>query len=484
MAFTDAIVDSLAVPILLLDKDLKILFANSAAASVAGITVEEMVGSNCRDVMDPGSNICEACPVEKVFESGDVCIVENETPDGDTWLMRGSPVKDDKNQVLSVVCFRHNITEIIKTRLSLKESEGRFRAFTENTTDITVIVTREGTYSYVSPSIEKEMGYKPEELIGQSMGIFMHPDDLPRALEVIKESIELTGITRHYKSFRVKHKNGSYVYYEALATALFDVPGVEGVVVNYRNISDRKGAQDELEKKNKELEAALDYNTKLTLMVAHDIRSPLVPIIGYSELLLNGDICELPEEAIESLQAIQASSEDLQKMADDFLMLSRVESGSMKIEKENISIGTYLEDLIKGIKAGSHEKAVSIIWSGDDFTIVADPVRLNQVLNNLIENSIKYSGDTVNIEIITEIREGRGRISVSDDGFGIDEQYLPHIFDPFFRVPDKEISKTKGTGLGLAITKDLIELMDGTIGVTSESGKGTTFTILLPLASG
>ncbi len=244
----------------------------------------------------------------------------------------------------------------------------------------------------------------------------------------------------------------------------------------------RARISEEIKKKNDELNAALKYNQELTSMVAHELRALLVPIVGYTDLLLDGSLGEIPEDSIEPLNIIRLQSDRLTVLIDDLLLVSRMARGELKLNMQSISATHCISECVAIYEQMNHGKPVEFEYIGDEFDIIADPTRLYQVLRNLIDNAIKYSDESVNITIKTEIMDNSGTISVSDNGFGIPDEHLQRIFDRFYRVILDETRRTSGIGLGLAITRDLVMAMGGTITAESERGKGTAFIICMPLA--
>ncbi|MBS3766182.1 ATP-binding protein, partial [Candidatus Bipolaricaulota bacterium] len=211
--------------------------------------------------------------------------------------------------------------------------------------------------------------------------------------------------------------------------------------------------------------------------VAHELRSPLTKIHGYLKAIKEGAM-EVNEKAIDSLYR---NSKLLKKLVDDLQDLTMAEAGKLNLEKQPI----LLSDLISKAKESIHirleEENLDLnIDSNGKVLLNVDPDRIHQVLQNLLENAIIHSPERGTIQLDTEFTDNQIEISISDEGEGIPEEDLPHVFDRFYRVDRSRSRTTGGTGLGLTISKELVEAHGGEIDVRSEEGEGSTFTVTLP----
>ncbi len=220
--------------------------------------------------------------------------------------------------------------------------------------------------------------------------------------------------------------------------------------------------------------------------VSHELKTPLASITAYSEMLADGE-AETEETKKEFYSVIQKQAERLNRLIEDILNTSRIESGLMKINKEPISLTILIEEHIQMIKGYAEEKNIEIIGQKP---IVFDQVyvdrdMISQVIVNLLSNAIKYtkSGGSVKIKIEVDQIESNVRVSVTDTGIGIPEEEIEHVFDKYYRV-DANKKQAKGTGLGLNLVKQIIEnVHGGRIFATSKVGIGSTFGFELPLAT-
>jgi len=247
------------------------------------------------------------------------------------------------------------------------------------------------------------------------------------------------------------------------------------------DVTENKIWHSEIERKNRELESALRVKAEFLSMVSHELRTPLVPIVGYIDLLLDGSLGNLPDEAVKPVNVIKKRAEDLTKLIDDLLVVSRIDQSGLQLRIEPIMAKSHINEIIIDFKALGLPKDVKITVEGDDLEILADHRRFQQVIRNLLDNAVKYSNDSVEINILLKTDGNLGLIEVSDNGIGISDEFHEEIFKQFFQVESIETRERGGAGLGLAICKEFIVRMDGTLTVESEFGKGTKFTLSLPL---
>lgn len=220
--------------------------------------------------------------------------------------------------------------------------------------------------------------------------------------------------------------------------------------------------------------------------MSHDIRTPMNAIIGFTTLA--AEHIDDKEQVIEYLDKIQTSSRHLLSLINDVLDMSRIESGKMRIEEAEVDLTSILKDLKVILQADVAAKQLDfcVETSGvHDRIVFCDKLRLDQVLLNLLSNAVKFTepGGSVSLEVIQKpgASEGFGdyEFKVKDTGIGMSPDFVNHVFEAFERERNSTVSKTQGTGLGMAITKNIVDLMGGTIQVESFEGKGTEFTVSL-----
>ena len=220
--------------------------------------------------------------------------------------------------------------------------------------------------------------------------------------------------------------------------------------------------------------------------MSHDIRTPMNAIIGFTSLAAAH--IDNKEQVQGYLAKITTSSNHLLSLINDVLDMSRIESGKVKIEEKETSLPEVMHDLRTIVQADITSKQLEFYIDTADVVnenILCDKLRLNQVLLNLLSNAMKFtkSGGIVSVRIIQKGNAPEGfaayEFQVKDTGIGMSKEFLEHVFEPFERERTSTVSGIQGTGLGMAITKNIVDMMGGTITAESEEGKGTTFTVCL-----
>ena len=219
--------------------------------------------------------------------------------------------------------------------------------------------------------------------------------------------------------------------------------------------------------------------------VSHELKTPLASITAYSEMLSDGE-AEDEETRKEFYSVIQSQAQRLNRLIEDILNISRIESGLIKVDRKPVSLTILMEEQLQMIKGYAEEKDIEIISQKPIVfnQVYADKDMLSQVIVNLLSNAVKYTPAGGSVKIETDVDEiaGMARVSVTDTGVGIPEDEIEHIFDRFYRVGANK-SCAKGTGLGLNLVKQIVEKVhDGRVFVTSKPGVGSTFGFELPLA--
>jgi PAS domain S-box-containing protein len=220
--------------------------------------------------------------------------------------------------------------------------------------------------------------------------------------------------------------------------------------------------------------------------MSHELRTPLNSILGYAEVMLMGIDGELGPEMEEDVQAIFENGQQLLKLINDVLDLTKIEAGRMGLAKERISVMSLLEETrahtIGLVHKESKSLQINVVAEPDLPPIIADPVRLAQILNNLVSNAVKFT-DEGEVRLSAYCRPDMDVvcIEVTDTGAGIASAELAHLFERFHQVDGSSTRRAEGTGLGLAITRRLVELHGGTLAVASTLGEGSTFAVCLPI---
>ena len=240
--------------------------------------------------------------------------------------------------------------------------------------------------------------------------------------------------------------------------------------------------QRELAKRNLELERANELKNQFLGMAAHDLRNPIAAIRSFAVLLLDSEFPVGPEQERDFLRRIKASSEFMLALINDLLDLSAIESGRVRIRAREVDVGALTRDNVEMNRALARDKRVEIdlVVDGDGPRIIADSGKIEQILNNLIGNAVKFSAPGSAVRIAVSADHGGVTLRVTDHGPGIPAAELATIFKPFERGTSRGTAGERSTGLGLAIVKRLVDGHGGRIECESEVGRGTTFSVWLP----
>lgn len=241
--------------------------------------------------------------------------------------------------------------------------------------------------------------------------------------------------------------------------------------------------QKELEQKNLELAKLNEEKNYFLGVASHDLRNPLGNIITLASFIQNESGMNLTKENKNYIDVIISSGRQMLDMLNNLLDVSKIESGSMDLELKHMHIADVIQQSINENKMSADRKGISLEFSISDNIPMStfDPIQLQQVLNNLISNAIKYSHKNTNIEINTELQSAKIIVTVKDQGQGIPDHEQQNIFIPFNKTSVKSTNGEKSTGLGLTIAKKVIESHGGEIWLNSEVGTGTSFSFSLPL---
>jgi len=366
-----------------------ILEVNNEFVNITGHQYAEVIGKTTLDLRLWVREEDRLAFVNKLKQGREVHAVEyqfhKKTGEVLTGLLSASHVTISNEEC--ILASIGDITERKQAEEALKKSEEYFRALTENSSDIIIILDKKGTITYTSPSIERFCGYKPEELIGKSGFDFIKPVDLPRAIYDFSKAI-LTKETVTPNTFRVRHKDGSERILDGLGKNLLDNPVIAGFVMNTRDITERKRAEEErarllaeLEAKNREMEA-------FVYTISHDLKAPLVSLNGFSSVLQKEYESQLGEEGRHYLERIQGNVAHMEALITSLLELSRI--GQVVGAIEEIDVGPLLREIRHALAVRLKEAGAEFVVQEPLPTVCADRGRIHQVFVNLIDNTVKF----------------------------------------------------------------------------------------------
>ena len=363
-----------------------------------------------------------------------------------------------------------------------------FRKLSLNVDDVFLMVdAKTSKVDYVSPNIERLLGIPWKEVRQDVHALAnLHPEDDPDRDKNFLEGL-LRGEQREWDAAYMHQETHELRWFHIVAMG----SEVEGRTKYILVLSDRTADRQVNQALSDAVAAAETANrAKSTFLsnMSHDIRTPMNAIIGFTTLALSN--LDDKERVKDYLAKTLASSNHLLSLINDVLDMSRIESGKIHLEEVEVNLSDVLHDLKTIVSGQIYAKQLELYMDAMDVTdedVYCDKTRLNQILLNLLSNAIKFTpaGGTVSVRVRQLAGKVRGcgqyEFRVKDNGIGMSPEFAQKIFEPFERERTSTVSKTQGTGLGMAITKNIVDMMGGTIEVQTAQGKGTEFIIRVPL---
>ncbi len=358
----------------------------------------------------------------------------------------------------------------------MRESENKLRIILDNSAAaITMTDEKEQIISWNSFT-EKLLGMNAKDLLLRPIHTLYPPEEW----EVIRSlNIRQSGFKHHVET-KVIRKDGSIIDVDLSVNILKNEQGkIVGSVGMLQDITERKRSHEMILQAKLAAEEANNAKSIFLAKMSHEVRTPMNAIIGMIDLTLD---TPLNEEQKENLKVAKDAADNLLSLINDILDLSRAQAGKVVIEEIEINVPDIVKNVCKGLMILARNKGVDVVWSIDPEIprlLIGDPVRLRQVLVNLINNAIKFTHKgkvLVNVKIKSLNEKDCELIfEVVDNGIGMIPKNLPHIFDVFTDAHNTTARRYGGTGLGLAICKKIVEMMGGSIEVESKEGEGSVF---------
>lgn len=469
--FLYSILEQLPGQVHLIEKNYTIRYANISFIKMFG----DPYGKTCYELLRYQNYPCENCPI--------VNINPGDPPVEWTFPWHNSILKVKAIQLIHpegipvILKLAVDITDILRVQEALRESEEKYRKIVETAMEGIWLIDLQGKTLFVNQRMADMLGYSIEEIMATPVFKFVdtsqHPEanlSLGRRQQGVGEVVERCLI----------RKDGSKLWVLNSTSPIYDKHGqVIGSMGMLTDITARKQAEEELQQAKSIAESANRSKSAFLSSMSHEIRTPLNAIVNLSRLLMDTD---LNPEQKDYTKMILESSDILLSLINDILDFSKIEAGKMELESIGFDIVPVVRKVVQLLKVKADEKRLNLSFHIQDDVypyLIGDPIRLRQILVNLVGNAIKFThegGVTVTVETETQTETHTLlRFKVSDTGIGIPKDRIDHIFSPFSQADISTTRKFGGTGLGLAISKQLAEMMGGQIGVISHEGLGSTF---------
>ena len=468
--------------ILVIDAQTRVILeANNQACEMLGISQEQLVGMS-------ESRLYPAQVIETSRQPLAPTIA-GKARSQELELLRadGTPVPVEVSASATELSGRPAIVGIfrdIRDRLQaaaiLRRSEERFSYLIQNLSDVITVVAVDGTMLYHSPSIERVAGYRPSELLGKSLLAFIHPEDEP-AVRAALERVTLKVGSAAPPEYRFCRKDGSWVWLESVGNNLLNDVAVGGIVVTSRDVTGRRGLEEQVRQSQK-----MEAVGRLAGGIAHDFNNLLMVIRGYAEIVLQEH--NMSPAVRKSVDTIVRTTESAASLTRQLLSFSRTHVFSPQVLDLN-SLVSRMSEMLLGVLRDEMEFVVAL--DPDSCCVSADPGQVEQVIMNLVVNARDAMPQGGELTLATRLIAGdatrpnrpstlpRGEyvmLSVTDTGVGMDAATQSRMFEPFFTTK----SKDEGTGLGLSVVYNIVRASGGSVRVSSEPGRGSTFQVFFP----
>jgi len=488
--------------------DLKIIDVNDEMVSHYGWSRDELLGTSVSLIRPPGKaqiieqELRECCRTRSRTKP-----LQHRRNNKSTIWVELSSQETEVGGVPARLVMAHDITArleaenelrkardqmeslVVRRTTDLQLSESRWRGLVEALPQFVWTTNKEGSCNYISHQWVEFTGIPLSDLLGTGWLKTIHAADHVR-VGACWESANAT-LTPYEMEYRIRAKDGSYRWFVSRARPIFEPDGsLSHWIGTSTDIDDQKRSEERLESAVAErtlalaeardkAEYAAQAKSSFLAAMSHEIRTPMNGVIGMTTLMMD---TLLTSEQQCYVDTIRSSGQALLAIINDILDFSKIEAGKMELENIEFDLETVLEESLELVAAGAAEKGIALSLDVADevpFSVFGDPGRLRQILLNLLSNGVKFTEQgSVSVFVSREAQRGEVivlRVAVRDTGIGMTKGQQAGLFEAFTQADRSTTRRFGGTGLGLSIVKRLVELMGGSIGVSSDIGQGTTF---------
>jgi PAS domain S-box-containing protein len=490
--------------VIITDPDTRIVYVNEAFCETTGYRREEVLGQLADSLGDEATSEETKASLKDALDAGRSWVGEfhNRRRDGRVAIddCHIGAVRDPDGRITHFVAVqedvtgkkaneaelerhRHHLEELVAERSAeLLKAKSRLGLVIESTADGLIELDAVGAITLVNPAAQAMLGHSPEELLGRNVHDAIHhshPDGrLYPASECAVVSAVRDGRKLRLDSDTFWRADGQPLPVAVATHPIWQDGLIQGAVISFFDVTERNRAEREREASRQAAEAAARSKSTFLANMTHEIRTPLNAIIGMAHLVRKAGVSQ---EQAERLDKLENAGHHLLAIINDILDLSKIEAGKFSLEAAPVNIGALLDNVSSMLAQKVKEKGIALATQSVavPHDLIGDPTRLQQALLNYASNALKFTAHGhITLRAMIDYQTDETvtlRFEVEDTGIGIAAEALPKLFGAFEQADSSTTRKYGGTGLGLAITRKIAELMQGTAGVSTVEGKGSTF---------
>lgn len=467
------------ISVFLIDKDLRYIVAQGSTLEDWGMKPSDFEGKTLSEVHKRNLNEIEPAVNEALHHKKGVnkILVFRRR----YYEMTVKPIMHGEEVEYALGILR-DINEEYKAKENLQKSEEKYRRLVEESTEIIFSLQTDFSITYISPNVKQFLGYDLDEVLNRKLTDFLHETDNTELEEMARNPLQFLE-QNQYLEFQLRRKDGQYRIFSSNGKIVYGEDGKISYNGIARDITLLKEAQRELYLAKEKAEQASKVKSQFLSIMSHEIRTPMNAVIGMAHLLIEDN--PRPDQ-LENLKTLQFSAENLLGLINDILDFTKIDSGKVELEHVDFELKNVINRIIHSYTYQAREKALDIIFEYDEEIpgkLLGDPVRLGQIVNNLVSNAVKFTPQGYIRIALTRVDDNSEEIAIKfdfeDTGIGIPEEKSETIFDAFTQASAETTRKFGGTGLGLAIVKKLVDLFGGDIQVKPRIGGGTLFTFVI-----
>ncbi|MBW4553653.1 MAG: PAS domain-containing protein [Aphanocapsa sp. GSE-SYN-MK-11-07L] len=474
-----------------LGDEFRFLSANRACVEWSGVPLQEWIGSRPQDILPPeqAQAVCER--YRSAVRLGQVVRYEERLtlPIGEIWTYTAvTPLRDSDGRITRVVATSVDISDRKRAEADLQQKNAILNVISESTSTLIYAKDRAGKLLMVNASLLAAVGLTESEVLGRtSLEIHKPRQAAEQAMENDRVVME-SGQTQVFEEV-VSAPTGQRTLFSVKSPYRNEAGEVIGLIGISTDISDRVQFERDRERilqqeqaARKIAENANRLKDEFLAVVSHELRTPLNPILGWSKLLLRGNLDAA--KTTNALTTIERNAQLQAQLIGDLLDISRILRGKLSLNQEPVDLGAVISSALETVRFAAEAKSLHVkTVLAQTGTVIGDAGRLQQLVWNLLSNAVKFTPPEGQITVALTQTDTQSQIQVTDTGKGIHPDFLPYVFEHFRQEDGATTRKFGGLGLGLAIARQIVEMHGGQISVDSAGeGQGATFTIQLPLA--